>query len=181
MTMTFFCSVSTLFLSYLFVDAGYKKLSEFSFLQRTIAQYRVLPPSWSTPMARILPLMELGLGLGLLIPLLHSVAALAVCAVLMAYSGAIALNIARGRRDLDCGCAGPGAAQNISAVLLVRNAVLCMLALVVASSPLSQRVQLGIPEILLTLVGAVLCALIYQAINQLLANQDKLRRIASHG
>ena len=181
MAMTLFCTVAMLFFSYLFVDAGYRKLSEFRFLQKTITEYRVLPTSWSGPLARVLPITELGAGVGLLIPILHSEAAIAICGALLAYTVAIAVNIARGRRDLDCGCAGPGAEQVISGALLVRNAVLFLLALALASIPVSQRVPLDTPEICLALAAALLCALVYQVINQLVANQDKLRRVVNHG
>jgi uncharacterized membrane protein YphA (DoxX/SURF4 family) len=181
MSMTFFCAISMLFLSYLFVTAGYKKLSDVGNLRKTITDYRVLPGSWSRPVASVLPVFEVLVGIGLLIPPLHEVAAIALCVALLSYTSAIAVNIARGRRDLDCGCAGPGAEQLVSGSLLVRNAVLFIPALALVFSPVSQRDSLDTSGIILALAAASLCALIYQVINQLLSNQDKLRRLASHG
>jgi hypothetical protein len=48
---------------------------------------------------------------------------------------AIALNLWRGRRTIDCGCGALGARQPISEWLLVRNAVVAVAALLVLSPP----------------------------------------------
>ena len=108
MNTTFLSTLSMLFFSYLFVTAGYHKLFNREDLARTISEYRVLPPAWSRGVARLLPIVELGAGIGLLIPLLHTAAATVVCFLLFSYTTAIAVNVRRGRGDLDCGCAGPG-------------------------------------------------------------------------
>ena len=50
----------------------------------------------------------------------------AALGLLALYSGALALNLARGRRDLDCGCLGPANRQRISPGLLWRNAVVSL-------------------------------------------------------
>ncbi|MGI9293656.1 MAG: MauE/DoxX family redox-associated membrane protein [Pseudomonadales bacterium] len=181
MNTTFFCTISMLFLSYLFVTAGYQKLSNGNYLHKAISEYRVLPTNWSRGLARLLPIMELSAGIGLLIPPLHTAAVAVVCVLLLSYTGAIAVNFVRGRHDLDCGCAGPGEGQNVSGGLLARNAALFALALALASSPVSQRIPLDAIGFCFALLGALLSALIYHVFNQLLANQHKLRRIANHG
>ncbi|MEZ4217383.1 MAG: MauE/DoxX family redox-associated membrane protein [Myxococcota bacterium] len=48
--------------------------------------------------------------------------------LLGAYSAAIAANLARGRRDVDCGCLGPGRRQPIAPWMLARNAALALAA-----------------------------------------------------
>src|SRR5262249_43406760 len=54
------------------------------------------------------------------------------------YAGAIAINLARGRRDIDCGCAGPAARRPISGWLVARNLVLAGIALA-GCAPLAPR------------------------------------------
>ena len=44
--------------------------------------------------------------------------------LLALYAGAMAVNLARGRRDLDCGCAGPGVRRPVGEGLLIRNGAL---------------------------------------------------------
>ena len=124
-------------------------------------------------------LVELGAGLALLIPASRTTALGTVTLLLGAYSAAIALNIVRGRRDIDCGCAGPGQEQTLSGWLLGRNAVLITMALLAVSSP--QQLQLDWPGWSLALMGTALAALLYHVFNQLVANNNLLRRIARHG
>ncbi|MEZ5557487.1 MAG: MauE/DoxX family redox-associated membrane protein [Pseudomonadales bacterium] len=80
------------------------------------------------------------------------------------YTGAIALNLARGRSDIDCGCGE--AATPLSGWLLGRNGVLMGLALLgssgyAAADPAGWWVVAG---------GALLMLLAYQSLEQLLAN-----------
>ncbi|MBW2724378.1 MAG: methylamine utilization protein MauE, partial [Deltaproteobacteria bacterium] len=58
--------------------------------------------------------------------------------VLCLYSLAIGINLARGRRDIDCGCAGPLARQTLHEMLVARNLVYAALALG-AAAPMSLR------------------------------------------
>ena len=181
MNTTFLITLSMLFLSYLFVTAGCHKLFNRKDLSRTISDYRLLPLAWSRGLARLLPIVELAAGTGLLIPFLHTMAAAVVCLLLFSYTTAIAVNIMRGRRDLDCGCAGPGQEQFVGAGLLVRNGVLFTLALVLVLSPVSPRIPPETIGLSLTLLATLLSALVYHLFNQLLANQHKLQRLADHG
>ena len=179
MLVTLLATISTLLLSYLFVVGGWHKLADASYFQGVITDYQILPMSWSPWLARSLPLVELGAGIGLLIPALRIPALIVVTLLLTGYSAAIALNILRGRRDLDCGCAGPGQAQTISGWMLGRNLLLITLALL--SGPALQQVRLDGPGWCLALLGTVLAALLYHVFNQLIANNHLLRRIAHHG
>ncbi len=61
------------------------------------------------------------------------------CAILMlVYSGAITLNLVRGRRDIDCGCAGPLARGGLHEWLVIRNAIYFVFA-IAASLPVTGR------------------------------------------
>lgn len=179
MMTTLLATMLALLLSYLFVLGGWQKLADTTYLQQVITDYRVLPASWSRWIARGLPLVELGAGLALLIPGFQIPALIAVALLLAGYSAAMAINIARGRLDLDCGCGGPGQEQTVSGWLLGRNLVLFTLVLV--SLPQLQSLQLAWKGWCLALLGATVAALIYHIFNQLIANSNLLRRIARHG
>jgi uncharacterized membrane protein YphA (DoxX/SURF4 family) len=166
------------FFSYLFLVSGWHKLGDLNDFTRSISDYKLAPPSWSPALARGLAVTEFALGLGLLIALTRTPALLLSVALLTIYTLAIAINIFRGRRDLNCGCSGPGREQPIGGWLLGRNL------LIIASGIFSITVLMGQPqEVLwqLTLPGAVITILLYHSFNQLHANQALLLRIKTHG
>jgi uncharacterized membrane protein len=169
----------TLMLSYLFVVGGCQKLAEAGHFHQIVRDYELLPERLSAWLARILPPIEICAGLALLIPTLRQSALILIATLLASYSAAIALNIYRGRTDLDCGCAGPGQEQPLSNWLVGRNLVLIALALFASSAP--QPALLGFPGWSLAFPGAALAALLYHAFNQLIANHNLLGRIARHG
>jgi uncharacterized membrane protein YphA (DoxX/SURF4 family) len=179
MLLPLLTAIAILLLSYLFVVGALQKLAHTAYFRQVITDYQILPRTWSPLLARTLPLVELGAGLALLIPASRTTALGAVTLLLGAYSAAIALNIVRGRRDIDCGCAGPGQEQTLSGWLLGRNAVLITLALLAVLGP--QQLQLDWSGWCLALMGTALAALLYHVFNQLVANNNLLRRIARHG
>lgn len=179
MLTTLLAAIATLLLSYLFVVGGWQKFAGTRYFQAVIADYRIVPASWAPWLARCLPVVELLAGLALLIPILRLPALVTVTVLLTGYTAAIAFNIIRGRRDIDCGCAGPGQQQTISGWLLGRNLLLIALALLSGSALQAQH--LGWPGWCLSLLGATLAALLYHVFNQLIANDNLLRRIARHG
>lgn len=91
--------------------------------------------------------------------------------LLALYGLAMAFNIARGRRLLDCGCAWGSSRQEVTPILVARNAVLALAAcagslpVVRASAPVDLVGALG---------GAALLLLAYAIANQLIANRQKL-------
>ncbi len=179
MLLPLLTAIAILLLSYLFVVGALQKLAHTAYFRQVITDYQILPRTWSPSLARTLPLVELGAGLALLIPASRTMALGTVTLLLAAYSAAIALNIHRGRQDIDCGCAGPGQEQTLSGWLLGRNAVLITLALLAVSGP--QQLQLDWSGWSLALMGTAFAALLYHVFNQLVANNNLLRRIARHG
>jgi hypothetical protein len=96
-------------------------------------------------------------------------------ALLATYTLAIAANLARGRRDIDCGCFGPAARQPLSAALVARNAALLGVA-VLALLPVQARALH--PADALSIAGAVgFGALVFASANALLANAPRLRAL----
>ncbi|MNT47762.1 Methylamine utilization protein MauE [compost metagenome] len=115
------------------------------------------------------------MAFALLVPASRHVAALAAAALLAGYAGAISINLWRGRRDIDCGCAGPEQAQPIRPVLLARNAVLVSLALVASFAPHSR--DLGVFDSFVVIASAAVALLVYAAADGLMANSPRLLKL----
>lgn len=170
--------ISIGFFSYLFLVSGWHKLGDLNEFTRSISDYELTPASWAPVLARGLMVTELALGLGLLIALTRTPALLLAIALLSIYTLAIAINIFRGRRDLNCGCSGPGREQTIGGWLLGRNL------LIIAFGFFSMTVLINPQQVLLwqlTLPGAVITILLYHIFNQLHANRTLLQRIKTYG
>ena len=172
-------TIATLLLSYLFVVGGCQKLGDPANFQHVVSDYKIFQETWSPLLARLLPFIEVCAGLALLVPVVRGTALVLLAALLATYTAAIAINIFRGRLDIDCGCAGPGQEQTISTWLLGRNTVL-MLSALLAYSAIEGEV-LGPVGWSIAFLGTALAALMYHAFNQLIANKNLLQRIAHHG
>jgi uncharacterized membrane protein YphA (DoxX/SURF4 family) len=149
-------------LALLFGAAAWHKLSDLRGFVATVKNYRIVPAVLSTPLASALGLAELGVAILLLSAALGvssgSLAPLAALALLALYSGALGLNLARGRRDLDCGCMGPANRQLISPALLIRNAVLALGPLALLGGVASR--SLGWVDVL-SVIGATAMGVIF--------------------
>ena len=150
------------------------KLRDFARFRSAVANYRVLPRRWTAAAALLLALAEgtigvaLGVGLG-------SVPALAAAVLLAVYTGAITTNLLRGRRDIDCGCAGPDGRRPIGEGLVVRNAFLILAALACAL-PSAERAWVWL-DAATVVAGVAGAALLYAAIDRSLANAPGLRAL----
>ena len=111
-------------LSLLLTSAAVAKLRDLRAFEEIFAAYAVLPAHINLPVARVLPIVELGLAIGLLLPAGRSYAGLAVIVLMLTYAAAIAVNLRRGRRDLACGCGGPAERRPIAPWMVWRN---CMI------------------------------------------------------
>ncbi len=159
----------TTFLVLLFLRAAWHKLADFGRFSGFVADYQVLPAAWVEHAARLLIGLE-GLSVVLLLtPALNRLGALLAITLLLAYAAVIAINLARGHVHIDCGCGG--AAQRLSPGLLLRNALLVVLALPVAAS---QVAPLGLFEAAAAIAAGSLLWLIYNVAEQLLANSSHL-------
>lgn len=135
-----------------------------------LAEYRLLPAAMVAPAALTLMLVELITAVGLLLPGTRSGAALVAAALLALYAGAMAVNIARGRSHIDCGCGD--APQLLSPWLVLRNLVLA-LAACWASLTVTDRALGGLDAVLMPL-GLLAVLGVWLALEQLLANQGEL-------
>lgn len=122
---TLFILITRLGLGILFAAGALTKLRQRRDFYAAVLAYQLLPPRQALNMAVILPWAEAAIALGLIAG--FSIAGYAAAGLLLAYALAMAVNIRRGRRNLDCGCGG--APQALSIWLVVRNFILAGAAL----------------------------------------------------
>jgi hypothetical protein len=162
-------------LALLLLAACQHKLRDFAGFRAALAEYRLLPARWASAGAALLLLAELATGLALLLPGSARGAALAAALLLLLYSVAIGINLARGRREIDCGCAGPGARRPLSEALIARNALLIAVATACTLTPAAR--PLVWVDALTVAGGAALLALLYGALDAALENAPRLREL----
>lgn len=148
------------------------KLRDYARFEASLGAYRLLPERLVPVVAPLVVLLELGAIAAILAPV--GPGAMPAGALLLAYSLALGVNLARGNTSIDCGCGD--APTPISGWLLLRNGVLLLLALVPAPAD-------GVPVAALhwLLAGTliVLLAVLYLIAEQLLANHHLLRSESS--
>ena len=168
-------------LALLLLSAARHKLAAPAAFRDAIADYRLVPGWATTATAVALVAAELGIGAALLVPVpvpvpglgLGAAAGLATGALLALYTGAIAVNLRRGRRGMDCGCSGPGARRELDSGLVVRNVILIGAA---ALCSLSVPVRPWIWLDTATVAGGVaVSGLLYAAIDRALTTGAGLR------
>jgi hypothetical protein len=162
-------------LALLLLGAFRHKARDLGGFRAAVADYRILPVWAVTAGTALLLAGELSVGIALLVPGLGGVAAPAAAALLTLYSVAIGVNLVRGRRDIDCGCSGPGARRTLGEGLLVRNAVLIATATLCAL-PTSARPLLWL-DALTALGGGAALTLLYAAVDAALANAPWLQEL----
>lgn len=160
-------------LAALFGVAAVHKLADRRHFDGIVLDYRLLPPRLALRLARGLPWLELAVALGLLGG--TTVAALVGAALLAGYGAAMAINLARGRRSIDCGCGGP--AQPIGPALVVRNALLVATALTLLL-PAGAR-PLGVLDFATVAAAVSALALLYAAAGELAAQAPWLRSLGA--
>jgi Methylamine utilisation protein MauE len=152
-------------LGLLFAVAAAHKLRDPRRFAATLAEYRVLPAGLAGAASALLVALELAVVAALVVDRRLGLAGAA--ALLGLYAGAMATNLARGRRHIDCGCAGPAARRTISGWLVVRNVVLACVALA-GLAPIAPRVLLWIDGFTVVAATAAVAAC-WTAADRLLA------------
>lgn len=152
----------------LLIVAGGHKLMNLAIFAETFDAYRLLPVVLARRLAWIIPCAEIGIAAALLWAPSRSRAVPAAMALFAAYAAALALNLARDRRDLDCGCAGPGNRRSIAAWMVWRNLALAAF-LGFAALPWAVRPFTAVD--FLTVGGGLAAAVIlYGAVDRLLGD-----------
>ena len=125
-------TVATLLLATVFAIGAVAKLRAPASFAGVVANYRLLPDPLVRPFALTLPVIELVGAAGLLWAPTRAWAATLVAGLLLAFAAAMAVNLARGRYDIDCGCAIALLRGRISWPMVARNLVLAAAAFVLA-------------------------------------------------
>jgi uncharacterized membrane protein YphA (DoxX/SURF4 family) len=112
--------------------AAWHKFSEPDIFAGALDAYGLLPGAGVMIVARLLPWLELLIGVLLLLPALRRVGLVAFAVLILLYGGAIAINLLRGKQQIDCGCGGD--VHLLSWGLIVRNGLLVCLALAVSGT-----------------------------------------------
>jgi hypothetical protein len=165
-------------LALLLATGAIGKARGFALFRAAVEGYALLPARLAGAAAAFFAATEGALGAALLAPARFGLrpAALAGAAALFAlYGGAIAINLARGRREIDCGCGGAAAHVPLSGWLLARNAILVAMALACLRGA-SPR-PLGAVDALAIAGGVSVLALVWTAAHGLLASAAALARM----
>ncbi|GAC1674469.1 MAG: hypothetical protein NVS9B2_23940 [Steroidobacteraceae bacterium] len=152
----------------LFVTASAQKLSGLARFIEIFAAYRVLPEAPARRLAWLVPCLELVIAAALGWKPSRRMAALCGIAVLIAYASGLAINLRRGRIDLDCGCGAARGRRTIAAWMVWRNLFLAA-ALAIAALPWSPR-QLDVGDFPTVLGGIIAVVILYAAVDRLLGD-----------
>jgi len=152
----------------LFASAAVHKWLDPQRFAAAFRAYEVVPPALAW-VARLVPALELAVAAALLAAGSRHGAAAAGAALLLAYAAAIAVNLGRGRRDLDCGCGGPSERRPIGTWMVGRNLVLAAL-LGTLWLPWSSRALTGTDALTIG-AGTAVAALLYRSLDVLLGRR----------
>ncbi|NIB44709.1 methylamine utilization protein MauE [Pseudomaricurvus alkylphenolicus] len=163
-------------LALLMATAAWQKLRHPKMFRGVLEQYRILPEPVPRAASIIIPLGELASALALMFPDTRDLGSVSTAALLTSYAFAMAVNLVRGRRYLDCGCHLGSHRQRISGFLVLRNGLLVLLTLSLLL-PTTPRVvewfDMGI-----VCYGLGLTTLLYHICNTLDANRHRLSALS---
>ena len=157
-------------LALLFLMAARHKISAKRRFEAQLAAYRILPDSLVTPMARVLPWLEIAVAASLLFAITRPFGALMAATLLAMYALAMGINLRRGRSQIDCGCGDTP--QPLSGLLILRNLLLAIGALLLIA-PVATR-PLGMLDMLFAVLFVAACSLSYSLFEQLSRNHTLL-------
>jgi methylamine utilization protein MauE len=149
----------------LFSLALVHKLRDWAGFRRALADYGIVPSSLVPAVAVAVAGLEAAVVFGRL-PALGGL-------LLLAYAGAIAANLARGRDRIDCGCGGVAGRERLSWWLVGRN-VVCAAGAFGASSRVGLR-DLEWLDVFSVLAAVAVLSALYAAADQLIANAARMR------
>ena len=167
-------------LAAIFFAAGMSKLRALETFEGVVQNFRLLPERLVAPASYILPIVEVAVAAALLMPVSRSYGAWAAVCLIGVFTVAVAINLFRGRREIDCGCFNSELKQRLSWWLVLRNLALAGLAWWLAGAAVSTSATGWIPW-LLGGVTAAMAAVIYVAATTLsaIANDVAARRAAA--
>ena len=175
MTITSMASNAiSLLMCWIFLSAGISKLMlrNRPFYRQVMSGYGVTG-SFTTGIAiPTLGGVELVSGILLLAPATRVPGAGVSIVLLLTYLVVVGTQVIQGKRDINCGCAGPSSDMKVGPELLVRNAVYILLLVICGffAAPGSGE------HWWLAMTAALAMALLAGSIEQLIANAQKARK-----
>lgn len=168
--------VARLTIAVIFALAAFHAMREWAVFGGIVEQYRIAPRRLALIAARILPPLELAAAAALVMPITSGAGAVLGFCLMVLFTVAITVNLARGRVSIDCGCGG-ASGQKLSTGLVVRNLVV-MFGLVVAwvappEGVIDSVTMIGVMGASLALIA------LYFAANQLMTNFQALSALSS--
>lgn len=110
-----------------FLATGVPKALDNPGFAKAIRAYKLVPVTWSWFIARSISTAELTIGVLLIAGLMVRPAAVGSVVLLGIFVVAISINLARGRRELSCGCGGDKHTSTIGWGLIGRDVLLMSL------------------------------------------------------
>lgn len=162
-------------LAIVFASAAWHKLRDLLAFELALDAYALLPAPLVRPFAWILPLLESLAAVTLVLTPTRITGGWLALALLALVTGAVVVNLLRGRTDVGCGCGGIEDEQTLSWALVARN-VLLALAGLAALAPTSARSLTWLDHVSVA-AGALALFLVVALANQLIANQPRLARL----
>ena len=156
----------------LFASAALHKFRDLRRFDEIFAAYGLPPSATRLRLSRVVPLLEALVAGGLLLDVTRTAAACVGIVLLLAYAGAITVNLLRGLRELACGCGGPDDRRPIAPWMVARN-ILCAASLLPVMLPWSAR-PLGATDLVTIGFGTATCALVYLCLDRLLGRTGRL-------
>ena len=150
-------------LGLIFLQGGVQKLRHLAEFNGVVLNYKILPRRSVPAFAALLPVVELGLAATLfagVTPWAEAAASL----LLALFAWAMAVNVARGRCDIDCGCFQSNLRQVIGWVTVGRNIGLIALAAGAALTPATALPVAGIAQ---AVAAGLILFVLYGAFNTL--------------
>lgn len=163
---------ATALIMLIFAKAAWHKLADFASFTGFVADYQVVPEAVVTGTSIGVVAAEVAVSLALAIPQTRFFGAVLAMAILLGYATAMALNILRGRRHIDCGCGGE--VQPLHWSLVVRNGVL---AGIVGLTVLPSASRLSLVETATAIAGGGLLWAVLVVAEQILANAAHIRTL----
>jgi hypothetical protein len=115
-----------LFMAVVFAVAAIGKMREWNAFEGVVANYRLLPAFAVRPVAYLLPPVELAVA-GALLSGAAAWPEIAAAVLLCLFAVAMAVNLLRGRRHIDCGCYSSALKQSLRWALVCRNVLMALL------------------------------------------------------
>lgn len=172
-SLTFLSDASSIFIFWLFAVAGSHKLNPNNdgYFSDLLEEYGIKNSSVALSIAKAIGTVEIIIGVAIIVPYTRSISAVFAMAILFTYLLVMAKQYFEGKRDLDCGCSGPGSELKIGPAVLIRNSLLLIVAASCFNNSHGLFSEYWAFSILLSLSGI----LVYLCSEQIMKNLQHLK------